>query len=190
MKKVLTVVAIVVIVLICVLGINRQEKNLYDDAYPMECKEIVLDSAKKYDLQPSLLFALIYTESSFKPDAVSNMGAVGLTQITEQTFDWIKWRKNDNSDLTFDDVKKPEIAVDYGAFLLKHHIDEFGTVDNALCAYNAGRGNLIKWLDNDEYSQDTSKGRVVVNIPFGDTKAYVEKINKIMLKYQELYNIK
>ncbi|MEG1965393.1 MAG: transglycosylase SLT domain-containing protein, partial [Oscillospiraceae bacterium] len=82
------------------------------------------------------------------------------------------------------------IAVDYGAFLLKHHIDEFGTVDNALCAYNAGRGNLMKWLDNDEYSQDTSKGRVVVNIPFGDTKAYVEKINKIMLKYQELYNIK
>lgn len=190
MKKLLTVIIIIAIVIVGVLGITMQERELYDEAYPMKYKNEVMDCAEKYDLPPSLLFALIYTESRFNPDAVSNMGAVGLTQITEQTFDWIKWRKNDDSDITFDDITKPEVAIDYGAFLLKHHIDEFDSIDNALCAYNAGRGNLLSWLSDDELSKETANGRVLTKIPFKATQAYVDNINELMIKYQKLYDIK
>ncbi len=193
MKKLLSVILAIFLTtcgMLLAVSIIQKEKSIVKETLPIKYEEIIKNTAEKYDISPSLLFALIYTESRFDPEAESYAGAVGLTQINEETFDWIKWRKSEERDLSFEDVKNPEISVDYGAYLLKHHIDEFEDVDLALCAYNAGRGNVISWLKNDEYSENTENGRKLKEIPFGETKAYVKKIKELTIKYQSLYNIK
>ena len=51
----------------------------------------------------------------------------------------------------------------------------------ALCAYNAGMGNVTSWLSDSAYSED---GTTLVEIPFGETRLYVEKV----LRYKENYD--
>ena len=193
MKKITAIISVVIIILTGIFltkQIIDSEKRIVKNVLPLKYEKIIKKAADEYDISPSLLFALIYTESKFNPEAESYAGAVGLTQINEQTFDWIKWRKADERNLTFEDVKNPEIAVDYGAFLLKHHLDEFKDVELALCAYNAGRGNVISWLKEDNYSENVENGRKLKEIPFKETKSYVKKIKELTIKYQTLYNMK
>ena len=193
MKKLSAVILAILITtcgIVLTVKIFDKEKSIVKDILPLKYEKIVNKAAKDYDLPPSLLYSLIYTESRFNPEAKSYAGAVGLTQINEQTFDWIKWRRGNTDDFVFEDVKNPEVAIDYGAFLLKHHLDEFEDVDLALCAYNAGRGNVISWLNSDEYSENTENGRKLREIPFSETKNYVKKIKELTIKYQRLYNIK
>jgi soluble lytic murein transglycosylase len=65
-------------------------------------------------------------------------------------------------------------------------LEEFGTVENALCAYHAGWGNATKWLQDPAHAPD---GKNITNIPFDDTKAYVAKVLATQEKYRELYGI-
>ena len=64
-------------------------------------------------------------------------------------------------------------------------LEEFGTVDNALCAYHAGWGSVKNWLSDPEYSSD---GVHVENIPFADTRTYVERVNETLEIYRRLYS--
>ena len=65
----------------------------------------------------------------------------GLMQITEETFQWIRFRMKDESGASYDDLFDEKINIQYGTFLLKTLLDEFGSEANALCAYHAGWGN-------------------------------------------------
>ena len=95
-----------------------------------------------------LLFAVIRTESSFGPDAQSSVGARGLMQIAGGKLSrWIQFRMKDESGVSYDDLFDEKINIEYGTFLLKTLLDEFGSEANALCAYQcAGWGNAKKWL--------------------------------------------
>lgn len=57
--------------------------------YPCRYNEYVEYYAGKYNIDPLILYSFIRTESNFNPNAQSNVGARGLMQITEETFDWI-----------------------------------------------------------------------------------------------------
>ena len=52
-----------------------------------------------------------------------------------------------------------------------------------LAAYNAGEGNVAKWLDDAEYSDD---GKTLTDIPFPETKAYVKKVDEAMKNYENI----
>ena len=69
-----------------------------------------------------------------------------------------------------------------GCYYLKYLFDRFKNVNVVLCAYNAGEGNVRKWLKNKEYSLD---GKTIKSIPFNETDKYVKKINKTYKKYIE-----
>ena len=58
--------------------------------------------------------------------------------------------------------------------------------DTALAAYNAGMGNVSKWLKNPEYSSD---GITLSYIPFKETREYVAKVNDYERTYKELYDL-
>ena len=153
--------------------------------YPLKYSEFVEKQSTIHGVDKSLVYAVIHCESGFKPDAVSSVGARGLMQITEDTFDWIKWKMGDDfSGDTYDDMFDPETNITYGTFMLGALIEEFGTIDNTLCAYHAGWNNAKNWLKNPEYSPD---GENITNIPFGDTKKYVNKVTEVMDKYKSLY---
>ncbi len=187
-KKLNPFAVILSLVLITTLGIGCGYQ-LVSTLYPIAYKEEIISASHRYDLPPQLLFALINAESSFNPEAVSPAGARGLTQITSDTFDWIKWRKGDNSDTDYDDIFTPEIAIDYGAYLLSLHLEEFGSIEKALIAYNAGRGTLLSWLEDDEYSQEIDGVSIIHTIPYKETANYVDKILDSMEIYNFLYGV-
>lgn len=157
----------------------------YRAAYPVGYREIVERESRGNGLPPSLVYAVIRTESGFNPGAQSSVQARGLMQITRETFEWAQYRVKEERALHFDDLFGSEENIRYGAAILRLLLDEFGTETNALCAYHAGWGNAKKWLENPECAPD---GKNIEHIPFGDTGRYVEKVLATKATYETLYH--
>lgn len=158
-------------------------RTYYRQAYPIHYEQTISEQAAANGLPVELVLAVIRTESSFRPRAQSNVGARGIMQLTEETFDWVKSHKEPDAGTTFEDMFDPQTGIAYGTYLLGMLVREFGSVENALCAYHAGWGNAKKWLRDPEYST----GGRIDNIPFGDTDAYVKKVLRTMNIYRDLY---
>lgn len=88
--------------------------------YPCRYNEYVEYYAGKYNIDPLILYSFIRTESNFNPNAQSNVGARGLMQITEETFDWIKLKIAPSEDLTFDDLYDPETNIRFGTYFVSY----------------------------------------------------------------------
>ena len=185
MKKFLITVLLLVALVAAAVFLRSAFIEIDNDIYPLKYTEFVDEQSAIYGVDKALVYALIRTESGFNPEAVSSIGARGLMQITESTFEWaqMKLGKEFAND-TYDDMFDPETNITYGTFLLSAFIKEFGSIDNALCAYHAGWGNAKSWLTDPEYSPD---GENITSIPFKDTNWYVNKINEVMDKYESLY---
>lgn len=164
-------------------GCDRYLRAAYPDTY----RDTVLAAAEEYDLPPSLIFAVIHTESSFRPDAVSTAGAVGLMQVTEDTLDWAVMRTNGDTSLTVNDLTDPTVNIHTGACVLSLLSDMFQNGDTVLAAYNAGMGNVKEWLSDSRYSAD---GVTLDAIPFEETDRYVAKVRHAQNIYQKLYYLK
>ena len=65
-------------------------------------------------------------------------------------------------------------------------LKQFDGLETALAAYNAGSGNVSKWLKNPQYSTD---GVTLKEIPITETKNYVERVLKAQKRYQTLYEL-
>jgi soluble lytic murein transglycosylase-like protein len=88
-------------------------------------------TAARHGLDGRLLAALVWTESNFRPDAVSHAGALGLAQLMPGTARGLGV-----------DPRDPLANLDGGARYLRTQLDAFGRVDLALAAYNAGPGRV------------------------------------------------
>lgn len=157
-------------------------KSVMKLIYPMKYSELVEKYSAEYGIDKELLYAVIKTESSFKPNAVSNADAAGLTQITPETFEWLKTKLGEEDENL--SLLDPETSVKYGAFFLSYLLDEFGNTDTAVAAYHAGRGRVNGWLEDKSISPD---GKTLENIPIAETAHYVKKVNKALNAYNELY---
>lgn len=172
-----------VLTLLLQAAIGRCMRAAYPDGY----RELVMSAAAQYDLPPSLLFAVIRTESGFSPEAVSSAGATGLMQITDSTWEWAQYRCKDDPLLTAGALTQPEVNVHVGACVLKLLSEQFSNGDTVLAAYNAGMGHVSDWLADERYSDD---GVTLREIPFGETAQYVGKVRRAQEVYQKLYHIK
>ncbi|MCL2019726.1 MAG: lytic transglycosylase domain-containing protein [Oscillospiraceae bacterium] len=168
-------------------------KTFYDDlqkrwllqTHPLEFSAQVEEYADEYGLDRFLVYAVIKTESSFDPNAVSNLGARGLMQIMEETFDWISGLRLRESEMSFDDMFKADDNIRYGCYLLAYHLERFGDLDCALAAYFAGDRTVIRWLENPDFSFD---GRTLIDIPDPDTRHYIRKVKTAYENYLYLYS--
>lgn len=182
MKNIRRGLGIVLLLIIAVLAVTPAAlKHLY----PVKYSEEISRYSELYGVDEYLLYALIETESGFDPDAVSDAGAIGLTQITEETFDWLKLKMGGTE--SFEQLFEPEISVKYSAFFLKLLTEEFGERQTVAAAYHAGRGRVNEWLADPDVSAD---GRTLAFIPSSDTAHYVNKIEKNYKIYIDLYNRK
>lgn len=190
MKKALKVTLIVVLsaaVLVAVVfGIKIAYDQYIDSTYVLDYEEEVKSASEKYNVPQELIYGVIKTESSFNPKAVSSAGARGLMQITPDTFEWLNLYYADdkldgkNPELLF----KEEINIEYGTLLLSILIDRYGDVDTAICAYNAGLGNVDGWLEDTRYSKD---GKTLETTPFEETNNYLVRVKKNRDKYKEKF---
>jgi peptidoglycan DL-endopeptidase CwlO len=89
----------------------------------------------RYRVPATLLAAIAHQESGFNPGAVSHAGARGLMQLMPATARGLGVR----------DPHNPAQAVDGAARLMRDLIAQFGRVDHALAAYNAGPGAVLRY---------------------------------------------
>lgn len=150
--------------------------------YPRKYKSIVTEQAAEYDLEESLVYAVIKAESNFDAEAVSSVGAVGLMQMMPETFYWMQTHVGETYDESA--LYEPEVSIRFGCALLRLLLSEYGDLTVALCAYNAGMGNVASWLSDSAYSDD---GKTLKAIPFGETEAYVQKVLQYKEIYEEIY---
>lgn len=150
--------------------------------YPVQYTELVEANADEFGIEKELLYALIKTESGFDKNAVSSVGAKGLTQITPDTFQWLQTKTGET--YGEDALFEPEISVYYGAYFLRMLLDEFGDTETALAAYHAGRGKVNEWLADPRYSAD---GETLDKIPYEDTSGYVKKVVRNCEHYRRIY---
>ncbi len=176
----------VVLIFALIIGIVGYFGYRYylEKTYPLGYQDYVECYAKENRISKYLVYAVIKTESGFRPDAVSNVGARGLMQIMEDTFDWIKF-KSDDEETVYYDMYDPKTNIDFGCRLLGYLYEEFGNVETVAAAYHAGRGGVNEWLEDSRYSKD---GVHLDVIPIPDTAHYVDKITKAMDMYIELYD--
>ncbi len=141
--------------------------------YPVGYKNYINKYSKEYNVDPFLVASVINVESNYNKRAVSSKDARGLMQIGPSTGVWaseVIGIENYNSDMLFD----PEINIKIGSWYLNQLNKEFdNNLDLVLTAYNAGSGNVKKWLSDKEYSQS---GEDLHTIPFKETSNYLKKV--------------
>ena len=143
--------------------------------YPLEYQTIIKGHAKNYDLDPSLLAAVIYTESKFDASARSDAGAVGLMQLLPETAQGIATRTGGHK-FVVGDLLDPEINVRYGSWYLRNLLNRYDDdLPTALAAYHAGQGNVDAWR------------RRGVGVQFPETRSYVKKVLHAEEVYADAY---
>lgn len=122
---------------------------------------IIYREAKKNDLRPELVAAVVQAESRFKPTARSGAGAVGLMQLVPRTGRWMGAR----------DLTNPVQNISAGTKYLKYLNERFdGNETKVIAAYNAGEGNVKRF------------GGVP---PFKETRKYVSKVRDFEKEYRD-----
>ncbi len=184
LKKLGSILLAVVILCAVYIGFNA-EALCKKYIYPIKYEEYIDKYAKRNDVDKYLVCAVIRTESNFKSDAVSDVGATGLMQIMEDAFDWVKYRMSDEREIEYSDMFTPEYNIEYGTYLLALLYGEYGDEETALAAYFEGRGQVNEWLKNKEYSDDGVK---LKKIPSSKAEHYVNKVMTAYSGYINLYN--
>ena len=151
---------------------------------PLAHEDIIRQQASAKELDPSLLAAVIFAESRFR-DATSHAGARGLMQITPGTARYIA-RLSGGTQFRQGDLATPQINISYGAYYLRYLLGRYG--DNtvlALAAYNAGEGNVDRWIADARMSQ---RAFVIEKIPFAETREYVTRVLDARQGYRDKYS--
>lgn len=150
----------------------------------MNYKEEIKEYSYKNGIDPFLVAALINVESNYNKDAISSKNARGLMQIGPQTGLWAMEElgiENYTEDLLFDPATNIKIGTWY---LTKLNTEFKGKLDNILAAYNAGSGNVSKWLNDSQYCKDNTN---LHTIPFKETEEYVRKVKRQHKIYRIIY---
>ena len=142
--------------------------------YPLRYSEYVRVHARENDLDPALLAGVIYQESKFDAGAHSASGAIGLMQLTPSTAHGIAIRTGGTRFRT-SDLLDPELNIRYGAWYLGHLERKYRNERLALAAYNAGQGNVDRWLLSGSAIQ------------FPETQAYVDRVEHLKRIYRDAW---
>ncbi len=138
--------------------------------------------SEEYNLEPSFVAGVIYTESKFRENAESRAGARGLMQIMPETGREIAEALGEPYDVN--NLFDAETSIRYGCYYLRQQMDRFDQNKAVtLAAYNAGPGKAALWVS--EYGLDDS-GRIRY-IPYEETRNYVDRVFQAQENYESLY---
>ncbi|HEX5929467.1 MAG TPA: lytic transglycosylase domain-containing protein [Solirubrobacterales bacterium] len=153
------------------------DKAIKELTLPLRHEDIIRQQSAEKGVDASLIAAVIYSESKFS-DQTSSAGARGLMQITPEAANEIE-RLSGGTSFRIDDLSDPEINIRYGTFLLRELLERFeGDEAAALAAYNAGPSHAEEWGGSD---------LTVEEIPFPETRAYVEEVLDKRHAYRDEY---
>lgn len=126
---------------------------------PKDIDEIVSEISMKFNIEASLVKAIILAESNCNPLAVSRKGALGLMQLMPSTA----------KDLNVSNAFDPRENILGGVKYIKGLLASYGDLKLALAAYNAGPGAVQKYAGIP---------------PYRETINYVEKVIRYYMKFR------
>lgn len=178
-----TLVLIVVTIFIIFQNLNW----LFKTVYPIHYYDLVEKYCEEYGIDPYLVVAIIKNESRFDTRAISKKEARGLMQIAPITGVWASEKLgilNYSEDMLFQPDLNIRIGVWYLSILKKEFHNDLGLI---IAGYNAGNGNVKKWLGDPRYSRD---GKTLDEIPFGETRIYQKRVLRDYKIYSKIYRNK
>jgi soluble lytic murein transglycosylase-like protein len=129
---------------------EQVKENFFKTQVPFG--SIIYNEAKRNNLPPELVAAVVQQESKFKPTARSGAGAVGLMQLVPKTGRWMGAK----------DLTNPSQNITAGVKYLKYLTEQFnGDQQKVIAAYNAGEGTVRRF------------GGIP---PYRETRNYVQKV--------------
>lgn len=166
-------ITVIILAIVGVMSYFYFPKIFGDLLYPIEYEDLIVKYGKQYAVEPSLVAAIIYTESHFSPVAASGVGAQGLMQIMPATGQAIAGRLGE----PFGDLLDPDTNIRYGTSYIRSLIDSYGgDIDAGLAAYNGGSGAADRYVIS----------RSDASLPL-ETSAYIKKVNSAWKMYEQLY---
>ena len=148
-------------------------RNDFSLRFPMPYKQQVMQHAEARELDPSIIYGVMRRESLFDPLARSSVGALGLMQLMPSTARLVaksigmkRPRKSD--------ILRVENNIRLGTHYLRTVMNRFdNNVALAAAAYNAGPGNVKRWLPKNTIM---SADLWVETVPFKETRNYVQAV--------------
>jgi len=173
--------------LIGVVGLSQLSKlngAVRELTLPLNHASVIRQQARAKDLDPYLIAAVIYAETKFNPRP-SSAGAEGLMQILPSTALFIA-KKSGGTAFVPTDLGDPQVNIRYGSWYLRYLLQRYdGDTTLAVASYNAGMGNVDKWVAS---AKAEGHGLRVDEIPFPETKAYVERVLSAKSDYEAKYS--
>ncbi len=181
MKKKLKIFFILLIIalLICILTKFVLKRYVYKTDY---LDLIVENNTNSSGIDPYLVLSIIKVESNFNKDATSNKGARGLMQILDSTSTDVEHLTNIDSLNLYDASQNIKVGINYLDLLIKRYK---GNYYLAICAYNAGIGNVDKWINEGIIDKDLDS--ININTPYSETNRYLKKVILSYRIYKMLY---
>ena len=165
-------ISVFIVIVICVYYIGMAIN------YPLKYTDEINSAATEFGVSRSLILAVIKTESGFDEKSVSKKGAKGLMQITDSTAEYIAELLGEENY----DISDAKTNIRFGTYYLKYLFYKFKTLNEVLCAYNAGEGTVGEWLNDKKYSVD---GKTLKKVPYAETSRYVKRVRGSMSVYEK-----
>jgi soluble lytic murein transglycosylase len=161
------------------------KQSIYWQArYPFPYFQEIVKWSNERKLNPLLVTALMRQESRFESKVKSPVGATGLMQIMPDTGKWIA--PQIKLDFKQINLENPNDNIMLGTWYLDHTHQQYNNNSLlAIASYNAGPGNVSKWLQT---SSTKDPDEFVEQIPFDETRNYVRQVLGNYWNYLRLYN--
>lgn len=160
----------------------RSTRDYWETLFPFPYQQLIFEWSEKRQVNPFLVTALIRQESRFEKNIQSPVGATGLMQIMPATAAWIAPQIG----LQQYSLTDPTDNVNMGTWYFDHtHKTYNNNSALAVASYNAGPGNVAKWLQ--EFN-NADPDLFVERIPFAETKGYVESVFGNYWNYLRIYD--
>lgn len=163
---------------------------------------LVMQASSRYRVDSALIYAIIETESSFNPFAVSPVGAYGLMQVMQATagrdvFEKVYQRSGQpNRSYLMDPAKNIDAGTAYITILRDHYLRGITNATSLeyciITAYNGGSGNLLKAFHRDrsvamerinKMSPQAVYNQIVNHHPHQESRNYLKKVTASKKKY-------
>ncbi|MEP6945074.1 MAG: transglycosylase SLT domain-containing protein, partial [Acidobacteriota bacterium] len=161
---------------------GREEWGFF---YPLTNWSDIKYWAGERRLDPFQVAGLIRQESVFNPFAKSGANAYGLMQLLVPTArSMAKKYVSKTSLVTSDTLFQAPLNIELGTAFMRDQLDKFGRIEYVAVAYNAGPGRVPQWRATLPAEMD----EFVEEIPFKETKQYVQGVIRNSAQYRRLYD--
>ena len=164
--------------------LGPRDKNNMRHFYPRAFGRMVVATAKRFDIDPNILWAIMRTESAYRTDAISRVWAGGLMQLMPHTA--VRLAKELRMRFSPEQVFDPRVNLTLAGYYLRAVSAKFnGQLPLVAAAYNGGPHNVARWLR--ARGKDTELDAFIEEIPFDESRRYAKKIVRLRAVYERTY---